>query len=314
MEVPDLDNKDAELKVEDCSSEKINLSPQFSEIDIKKVIENEKLKYVTIGGKMGVLGKAFFSKISGEKEDEGKDVKVTPKGELRKTFWLTQGVYLCNHVRKGSPEKYQLSASKNVERVWIDGKEIPLAIEELKASNLASKLMPKNIGIGFAGATFELPVDLDIFCNLLDKASEKFLAELEIQDKTILKSGKLVLPNVVEQVWDIKPFVFVHDDDTGQEIKGSLKKKLIETLSNQNKGKPISKTKMKSEKIINEIKDKVCILPKETPRKILERSLKVNKMIAFSVPFYQFKIDGRGKVTNLYVNAITKNVHQDSIS
>ena len=314
MEVPKLDNKDAELKIEDYLTETINLSSQFSETDIKKIIESGKLSYVTTAGKIGVLGKSLFSKFKGEKEDEGKDVKVTSKGEMRKTFWLTQGMYLCNYAREGSAEKYQLSANKNIERVWIDGKEIPLAMEELKASNLASKLMPKNIGIGLTGTAFGLPIDLDTVANLLDSASEKMLTTIGIQDGTILKSGKLMLPNVVEQVWNIRPFVFVHDDESGQEIKGGLKNKLVETLARQNKGKLKLETKMKDKKLIDELKNKVCILPKETPRKILERSLKIDKIVAFSVPFYQFKIEGRGKVKNLFVNAITKHVHQDSIS
>lgn len=302
MEVPKLDNKDdAELKITDYKAETIDLSPLFSEADIKKIVEAGKLTHVTTGGKAGV----FIGKLL-KGDDDVKDVKVTSRGETKKIFWLIQGVYLCSYARYGSSDKYQLPANKNVERVWIDGKEIPLAVTELKASNLASKLIPKGIGLG--SVNFDFPIDSGVISNILDSASEKLLGMLEMQDKTILKSGKLILPNVIEQVWDIKPFVFIHDDNSGDEITGDFKKKLIETLNKQNKGKGISKTKMEANKLIDIIKDKICVEPNDRPRKILERSLKIDKIIAFSVPFYEFKIGGKGKVENRYVNSITKDI------
>jgi len=300
----ELDNKDSELKTEECELQSFHITPKYEKDEIKRKIESEKMKYVTTGGKVGVMIKGFFK---GEK-DEGKDVKVSFVNELNKNFWLISGVYGCRFWRKANEIKYTVPVEKNIERIWVnenDENEVPFSKENVKLSEFMGKI---GSSISISNIKFE---GLE---SLLTNASQKMLDTLGIQDLNLTKDGKARLPNVIEQVLNINKALLCFDDENENNVEGNLKKDIVTTFKEAtNKKKQTIKSKLKKEKIIQHLHKEIVREPSERPRKILEQKLTINELNSLVIPFYHLKVEGHGKIKHLFVNSITGTTFEDSL-
>jgi hypothetical protein len=214
-------------------------------------------------------------------------------------------VYGCKFLRKGDENKYTIPVEKNIERLWTDGNEMYFSAQEVKLSNLMGKI---------ASSISVSNIKIDGLENLITGGSQKLLDTLGIQDRSLTKEGKAVVPKVVEQVLIVNHAFLCFNDDDRSRIGGKLIKDITISFKEAvNKKKQTTKSKSNKEKIVQCLKNEIVREPSESPRKILEQKLTIKELISLVIPFYHFKVEGRGKIKHLFVNAVTNTIFEDSI-
>ncbi|MBI4177120.1 MAG: hypothetical protein HY516_02030 [Candidatus Aenigmarchaeota archaeon] len=304
MEIKDLDNKDQKLIIEDCELNSFRLTPKYTKEDMRNDIESKKLNFVTTGGAVGAFGKKAFSFIKGEKDD-GNDVKVEFIEELSPIFWLVSGVYGCKFYRKGSEIKYTIPVEKNVQKIWVDGKEVPFSSKDVNLSDFMGKIISK-VSIAH--------INLDGLETMFSDSSEKLLSTLGMQNKNITKEGKAMLPNVIEQAFNICETLLCINDENSSKTDGKLKKDIITSFKDVvKKTEHKTKARLNNDKIVDIVKTEIVKEPNDSPRKIEEQKLHINELVCITIPFYHFKVKGKDKTKNVFINSVTKSFYEDAI-
>ena len=293
-----IQKQDAELQVLIPKKEGVfyvegNYSPKNAEENIQK----SSACFFTIGGGSGAF--SVFGKVTaalGAVTPE--EIKIKDSDLVFRPYWRVKGAYACRYKRR---HNHRLELEDDVEAVSIYGKDQYIVQEKTKLSDLLGRIA-SDTGIDYGGLKVSLSV-------LEGQFTSTFASVLGSKDKEIKRKVELEISEIIETAAYSFTGSFLFDPCLQVDNKD-----MFEAL-NHNDFQPaqmsalkrrgtVTETTFDLDRVIAEVKAKLCQKPQETPHEIIEQIFSISEASLIYVPFYDLTLNYRGKAKKVRLNAL----------